>query len=228
MNIYVINAYKERSNKYDERYTMYPAKWWTDITDIEVEKLHFRYNCKIPLRKKITACCLSHLGMIQKIIDEDLKDVVILEDDTIIKDFELLKEEVKLIPNEFCYLGGQINSPLVKDYHTFTKEHKKAIIDHIRNDNNIIQTIDTNIFRITHACGYYIPDKKVAIKLLSSIEEVYKGRKLRAIDVMFYELQKKGIIKYFIFPAIGTLDLKDAKQGFTYSHYKLEDEQSEY
>ena len=228
MNIFVINAYSERTNKYDERYTMYPAKWWTDITDEELDKLHFRYNCKIPLRKKITACCLSHLGMIQKIIDDDLKDVVIIEDDTIIKDFELLKETIHLLPEEFCYIGGQINSPLVKDYHTFTKNNKKEVIDHIRNDNNIIQQIDKNIFRITHACGYYIPNKKVAIKLLSSIEELYKGRKLRAIDVMFHQLQKKEIIKYFVFPALGTLHLQDANQGFTYSTYKLEDDQSEY
>lgn len=228
MKVFVINAYTERSNKYDERYTMYPAKWWEDITDEEVDKLHFRYNCKIPLRKKITACCLSHLGMIQKIIDDDLKDVVILEDDTIIKDFELLEEVIHLLPEEFCYIGGQVNAPLVKDYLSFTKESKKEVIDHIRNDNNIIQQIDKNIFRITHACGYYIPNPKIAIKLLSSIEEVYKGKKLRAIDVMFHQLQKKEIIKYFVFPALATLYLPDANQGFTYSTYKLEDEQSEY
>jgi len=228
MNIYVINAYSERRNKYDERYTMYPAKWWTDITDEEVDKLHFRYNCKIPLRKKITACCLSHLGMIQKIIDDDLKDVVIIEDDTIIKDFELLEEVIHLLPDEFCYIGGQINAPKVKDYHTFTKQDKKEVIDHISNDNNLIQTIDPNVFRITHACGYYIPNKIVAQQLLSSIEEVYKGRKLRAIDVIFHELQKKQIIKYFVFPALATLYLPDANQGFTYSTYKLEDDQSKY
>ena len=228
MKVFIINAYPERRNKYDDRYTMYPARWWETITDEEVDKLHFRYNCKIPLRKKITACCLSHLGMIQKIIDDDLKDVVIIEDDTIIKDFELLEEVIHLLPEEFCYIGGQVNAPLVKDYLSFTKESKKEVIDHIRNDNNIIQQIDKNIFRITHACGYYIPNKKVAIKLLSSIEEVYKGKKLRAIDVMFHQLQKKEIIKYFVFPALATLHLPDANQGFTYSTYKLEDDQSEY
>lgn len=228
MKVFIINAYPERRNKYDDRYTMYPARWWETITDEELDKLHFRYNCKIPLRKKITACCLSHLGMIQKIIDDDLKDVVIIEDDTIIKDFELLEEVIHLLPEEFCYIGGQVNAPLVKDYLSFTKESKKEVIDHIRNDNNIIQQIDKNIFRITHACGYYIPNKKVAIKLLSSIEEVYKGKKLRAIDVMFHQLQKKEIIKYFVFPALATLHLQDANQGFTYSTYKLEDDQSEY
>ena len=40
MIVFVINAYTERSNKYDERYTMYPAKWWEDITDEELDKLY--------------------------------------------------------------------------------------------------------------------------------------------------------------------------------------------
>ena len=52
---------------------------------------------------------------------------------------------------------------------------------------------------------------------------------MRAIDVMFWELQKKKIIKYFVFPALGTLFLEDAKQGYTYSAgYKLQDDQIHY
>ena len=66
------------------------------------------------------------------------------------------------------------------------------------------------------------------MKILSSIDDVYSNRKYRAIDVAYWELQKKGIIKYFVFPALGTLYLPDAKNGFTYSTYKLETEQSEY
>ena len=228
MQIFVINAYPERRNKYDNRYTMYKARWWEDITDEEVDKLNFRHNCKIPLRKKITACCFSHIEMINKIIEEDLKDVVILEDDCIINDFELLKETIKLLPDEFCYIGGQINAPLVKDYLSFTKESKQEVIDHIRNDNKLIHTIDPNVFRITHCCAYYIPNRNVAIDLLSSIERIYKDKKLRAIDVMFHQLQKKEIIKKFVFPALGTLYLPDANKGFTYSHYKLQDNQLEY
>ena len=228
MKIFIINGYSDRRDKYDENYTMFPAIWWETITNEELDKFHFRYNCKLDLRKKITACTLSHLEMIKKIINEDLKDVVILEDDCMIDDLELLKETIHLLPDEFVYLGGQINAPLVKNYLSFEKKDKETIISSIRNDNKLIHTIQPEIFRITHACAYYIPNKNVALKLLSSIEEVYKGRKYRAIDVMYHELQKRKIITKFVFPAQGILHIPDARRGFTYSTYKLTDNQKDY
>ncbi len=229
MKVFIINGYADRTDKYDENYKMFPARWWNTITDEELDKFHFRYNCKTELRKKICACTLSHLEMIKKIIDEDLKEIIICEDDCVIDDYELLKKTTELLPtDELTYLGGQINSPLVKDYSSFEKKDKQDIISSIRNDNKLIHTIQPETFRITHACSYYIPNKKVATKLLSSIEEVYKGRRYRAIDVMFYELQKRKIITKFVFPALGTLYLPDARRGFTYSTYKLNDNQKEY
>lgn len=227
MKTFVINAYPERRSKYSDDYELIDAIWWEDVTDDILDKYHFRYNCKIELRKKICACSESHKAVLKKIIDEDLHDVCILEDDCIIKDMELLKEIVKILPEEFVYLGGQINSCLVKDYNTFN-DKKLHIIEKIKKDNNCIQTIEPEKYRITHACAYYIPNKEVALKILSSIDDVYSNRKYRAIDVAYYELQKKGIIKYFVFPALGTLHIPDAKLGFTYSTYKLNDEQLEY
>jgi hypothetical protein len=43
-----------------------------------------------------------------------------------------------------------------------------------------------------------------------------------------YALQKKGKITKFVYPAIVTLYLPDAKKGFTYSTYKLYDDQHLY
>ena len=229
MKIFIINAYSDRTSKYDENYTLFPARWWETITDEELDMFSFRWNCKTELRKKICACTLSHLEMIKKIINEDLKEIVICEDDCIIDDIELLRETIHLLPkDEFVYLGGQINSPLVKNYSSFEKKDKETIISSIRNDNKLIHKIQPETYRITHACSYYIPNKKVALKLLSSIEEIYKCRRYRAIDVMYHELQKRNIIKYFVFPALGTLYIPDAKKGFTYSTYKLNDNQSNY
>ena len=230
MKIFVINGYSDRKDKYDENYTMFQARWWETITDEELDMFSFRWNCKTELRKKICACTLSHLEMIKKIINEDLKEIVICEDDCIIDDIELLRETIHLLPkDEFVYLGGQINSPLVKNYSSFEKKDKETIISSIRNDNNLINCIQPETFRITHACSYYISNKKVAQNILDSIQEIYSGtRKMRAIDVMFHELQKRKIITKFVFPALGTLYLPDARRGFTYSTYKLTDNQKEY
>ena len=227
MRVFVINAYPDRRSKYNNDYELLKSIWWEDITDDMLDNYHFRYNCKTELRKKICACTESHKAAIKKIIDEDLQDVCILEDDCIIKDMELLSEIVKILPEDFVYLGGQVNAPLVKDYNSF-KHKKKDIIENIKKDNNLIKTIEPEKYRITHACSYYIANKEVASKILSSIDDVYSKRKLRVIDVMFHELQKRNIIKYFVFPALGTLHLPDARRGFTYSTYKLDDEQLEY
>lgn len=230
MKIFVINGYSNRRDKYDENYTMFPAYWWEDIDNEKTDMFSFRWNCKSELRKKICACTLSHLEMIKKIVLEDLKDIVICEDDCIIDDIELLKETIHLLPkDELTYLGGQINSPLVKDYRMFEKTLKRYVIDKIKNDNKLIHTIDVESFRITHCCCYYIPNKQVAQNILDSIQEIYSGtRKMRAIDVAFHELQKRKIITKFVFPAQGILHIPDAKKGYTFSQYKLTDNQKEY
>ena len=46
MRVIVINAYPERKEKYDERYELFPATWWSDVSDEEVERYHFRHNAK--------------------------------------------------------------------------------------------------------------------------------------------------------------------------------------
>ena len=45
------------------------------------------------------------------------------------------------------------------------------------------------------------------------------GKKERAIDNEYIALQKKGKITKFVYPAIATLYLPHASQGFTYSTY---------
>ena len=76
MRVFVINAYPERRDKYDdERYELFPATWWKDVTDDEVKRYHFRHNAKLEYRKKVVACSLSHRNLLLKIIIEDLKDM---------------------------------------------------------------------------------------------------------------------------------------------------------
>tara|TARA_R110001599_G_scaffold171084_1_gene361509 strand:+ start:133 stop:798 length:666 start_codon:yes stop_codon:yes gene_type:complete len=221
MRVFVINAYEERREKYDERYELFPATWWEDVTEEQVEIYHFRWNAKIELRKKIVACSLSHKRLLQKIIDEDLKNIVIIEDDALIDDFDRLDELEDI--KEFCYIGGNFGSPLLKDNNEFTKGGKKDILRESLSKG--LNVIDLKEFRLGHACGYYIPNKEVSQMILSNIP---KGKKERAIDAEYIFLQKKGKINKFIYPAISTLYLKDACNGFTYSTYKLYDDQTLY
>ena len=220
MRIFVINAYPKRREKYlkDKRYEIFPAVWWEDVSDEEVEKYHFRWNAKEGYRKKVVACSLSHKNLMKKIIHEDLKEVVIIEDDALV-DFDRLGELKDI--SDFCYIGGQINAPVIKDFKKF-EEIKDSVRD---NFTSGVNKIDSKEFRLIHACGYYIPNAAVAQGILSNIPA---NPKERAIDVEFLKLQRKKKITDFIYPAIVSLYLPEANEGFNYSHYKLLDDQSKY
>ena len=217
MRVFIVNAYEDRKEKYDEeKYELYPAIHWTDVKDEDVERYHFRHNAKMDYRKKVVACSMSHQELLQKIINEDLKDVFILEDDAIIEKWDRLKELEGC--KEFCYIGGQINAPLMKDFKKF-EDIKDSVRDNFCKGINVI---DPKEFRLAHTCGYFIPNRRVAQDILSNIPH---GSKERAIDSEYIALQKKGKITKFIYPAIATLYLPDANKGFTYSTYKLYDDQ---
>jgi len=218
MRVFVVSAYENRKCKYDERYELFPAVWWDDLEDKDVEGYYLRYNAKNELRKKVVACSMSHKNLLKKIINEDLKEVVIIEDDAVIENWDRL-EELKDV-TEFCYLGGYMSSPFLKDLKTFEEGGEKEEVRHQLIKG--INTIDPKIFRIGQTCGYYIPNADVARMILSNLPN---GKKERAIDNEYMSLQKKGNITKFIYPAIATLFIKEAKEGFSFSNYKLYDDQ---
>ncbi len=218
--IYVINAYPERRSKYDSRYKMFKAYWWKEICDETVDKYHFRHNCNKDLRKKIVACSESHKELLKQIVKNKENKCIILEDDVVLN-FDRL-DEIKRM-KEFCYLGGQLNTLKVSEY---GKLDKSSVRKTFTTDN--IQTIDTSKYRIVHNLGYYIPKWEIAEQILSSIP---KWEKSRAIDAEFFQLQQSKMITKFVYPAMATLYMPDAKNGFTYndkSSYKLEDDQQHY
>ena len=221
MRVFVINAYADRKDKYlsDSRYELYPAILWENVSDDDIDDYYFSRKSKKEYRKKVIACSKSHKQLLLKIIIEDLKNVLIMEDDAIIEDWkelELLEEEGL---TDFCYVGGQMNAPLMKDFKTFPKD------DIQYNFSKGVNPIDPKEERIDQTCGYFIPNAKVAQKLLSLIPN---GKKERAIDTEYIALQKKKYISLLYYPAIVKLYLPDAKKDFTYSQYKLIDDQSFY
>jgi len=206
MRVFVINAYADRKDKYlsDSRYELYPAIWWENVSDDDIDDYYFSRKSKKEYRKKVIACSKSHKQLLLKIIIEDLKNVLIMEDDAIIEDWselELLEEEGL---TDFCYVGGQMNAPLMKDFKTFPKE------DIQDNFSQGVNPIDPKEERIDQTYGYFIPNAKVAQKLLSLIPN---GKKERAIDTEYIALQKKKYISLFYYPAIVKLD-KELDQLF--------------
>ena len=110
----------------------------------------------------------------------------------------------------------------MKDFKTFPE-----IKDSIReNFSGGFNKIDPKEFRIGHACGYFIPNRQIAQSILTKLRA--EGKKCKCIDTEYVGLQKKGIITDFWYPAIVSLNLPEAKKGFTYSNHKLMDNQKFY
>lgn len=211
---FVINICNHRWNKYskDTNYTRFFGCSGKNELDLDWvnSKYNFYWNCNNDLRFNVAGCSESHLRLMKKIIDEKLNKVIVIEDDAVI-DFNRL-DELKHI-KEFCYIGGRLQAPTLK------KKLPRENIDLFHGFN----VIDTHEYIITGGHGYYFPTWEVCSEIYHNI---IGRKKRRAIDVEFKRIQKDtklNLIKLFLYPAISTLHLQDANNGFTFNEkrYKL-------
>ena len=209
--IFVISINKERQEKYtDPRYTIFEGVNGKEELDIHWinDNYNFYWNAGNKIKYSIAGCSQSHIRVMEKIRKDKINNAIIIEDDALL-DFNRLDELDEV--DEFCYLGGRL-----VDCKNINKIiNKNQIRDTF---NNGINHIDTSVFNILNCHGYYIPNYELVDKLLLN-----QYTKRRAIDVEFKLQQRKKMITRFIYPAISTLHLSDAKKGFTYSSYKLDD-----
>ena len=210
--IFVISISKERQKKYtDARYNIFQGIEGKDL-DIEWinETYHFYHNAKETTRKNIAGCSQSHIKCMEHIRDNKINNAIIIEDDALI-DFNRLEELDEV--EGFCFIGGRFIH-----HKDITKKMEKEKIREILLPG--INIIDTSMFNIMNAHGYYISNYEIIDQLIKK-----QLTKRRAIDVEFKHKQRKKIITQFIYPAISILYLPDANTGFTYTqaNYKLDD-----
>ncbi len=209
--IFVINLRRdqEKWNKYkdDSRYIRYSACNGIEMSrkNPYFDKLQIMWNAS-DRKKKCTAGILnSHMSVIKNIIKQKLDQVLIIEDDAVV-DFKKLKQiNLKKLPQDsLIYFGGTIHPP--DSFKNKTWNHKTIS----KSFKNGINVIDPKKYRILGGHGYYFPTWNIAKQLIDIVE---KKKKMRALDTEMVYLQRKGIIKYFYYPAISFLKMSDAKQG---------------
>ena len=214
--IFVINLRRdtEKWDKYkdDSRYIRYSA-----CNGIEMSRenpyygrLQIMWNAG-DRKKKCTAGILnSHMSIIQNIVDNKINQSLVLEDDAVI-DFQRLKKINldKLPQDSLIYFGGTLHPP--DSFKNKTWKHTKTI----QKFKNGINEIDPSKYRILGGHGYYFPTWEIAKQLLDIVQ---KKKKIRALDTEMVYLQRKGIIKYFYYPAISYLKMSDAKKGVHSEH----------
>jgi len=152
------------------------------------EKMIHMHSAKKKCRKGKTGCCDSYYRLFKKIYDEKINDVIISEDDC------LLKELPAIMPNKPCYLNGRyINAD---NWQTTDKFEKKEGLNEINYAK----------YRIIGTWGMYFP-KYSDVKPL--IDLIQNSKRLRAIDMM---IPKYQLIKHYLYPSAFINDAEGISQ----------------
>ncbi len=188
MRIFVINLDRAKDRwehfKDDERFTRWSA---TDYNDLKEDAPIFKdmvsyWNIDPKEHKAKCACYLSHTNVYRYIVQNHLYDTLILEDDA-----ELVGEIPEDLPQDgFTYLGG------FSSHLKLTEGPMKVEFE------DGINKIKHNEYRMLTTVAIYIPNPKVALKMLQACENREKKKRPRAVDTM---LRDALISQYVFFPA---------------------------
>jgi len=187
MRIFVINLDRATDRwshfKDDERFTRWSA---TDYNDLKEDNPIFKdmvsyWNIDPNEHKAKCACYLSHTNVYRYIVQNHLFDTLVLEDDA-----ELVGELPDNLPQDgFTYLGG-------------FSSHLKLTSGPMKVDfEDGINPIKHNEYRMLCCLAIYIPNPRVALKMLQACEKM-NGRRPRAVDTM---LRDALISQYVYYPA---------------------------
>jgi GR25 family glycosyltransferase involved in LPS biosynthesis len=187
MRIFVINLdrAKDRWEHYkdDKRFTRWSATDYNDLPDNHpiFKDMVSYWNIDPDEHKAKCACYLSHTNVYRYIVQNHLYDTLVLEDDA-----ELVGDLPDNLPQDgFTYLGGFTSNLKLTDG-PMKVEFEEGI-----------NKIKHNEYRMLCCLAIYIPNPRVALKMLQACEKM-KGRRPRAVDTM---LRDAFTSQYVYYPA---------------------------
>jgi|TARA_Y100000389_G_C17421602_1_gene497053 GR25 family glycosyltransferase involved in LPS biosynthesis len=212
--IFVINLRRDphKWEKYEEDYNKGKLTRYSACNGMEISKanpyydrLKIMWNAGEKKRKCGAGILNSHMNLIKEIADSKIDRSLIVEDDVVI-DYKLLRKMKlgELPQDSLIYFGGVLHPP------TSFKDKTWSYEKTIKKFKNGINQIDPKKYRIFGGFGYYIPKWQIAKQLYDIFEQ---KEKLKPLDTEMTYLQKKGMIKYFYYPAISYLHMDDAAKG---------------
>ena len=185
MKIFVINLDKSVDRwehyKNDEKFERWSATSKEEVKEWDSEKMISYHNIHPDQHLAKCGCLKSHLNIWSYIITNRMNDVLILEDDAILK---YLPEGGKLPQDGVTYFGG----------YTANKKMTQGPLN--VSFTEVINKIDFEKYRVLTTMSYYIPTHYVAGSLY---DEILNRKRFRAIDVMMGEI--KNIPMYLYYPA---------------------------
>ena len=212
--IFVINLRRDphKWEKYESDYKRGKLTRFSACNGMEVsranpyyDRLKIMWNAGEKKRKCGAGILNSHINLIKEIADNKIDQAFVVEDDVVIDYKRLEKMKLEKLPQDsLIYFGGVLHPPT--SFKDKSWSYKKTIKDFKKGINKIEPTK----YRIFGGFGYYIPKWEIAKELYETFEE---KPKLKPLDTEMTYLQKKGIIKYFYYPAISYLHMDDAEKG---------------
>ena len=180
--------------------------FWSDSPEVKerLSNYRFMWNIRNPQHKYAPVACMEgHMDIWKKIVREDLKDVVVLEDDADV-DWDKVNKfiEEKDKPEGLIYLGGRIR-PTVHHNVKWGVNRLKEFASCVKAKDGI--NLVEQHFIIAGATSYYIPNKTVAEAMLKGVWGKTKYRST-LLDFAMAKIPAKLVKQYFWFPAIVLLD----------------------
>jgi hypothetical protein len=160
----------------------FPATHWKDLDDHDplFNKMISYWNVPENQHKAKCGAFMSHVNILQHIIDNHLNNVIICEDDA-----QLMNPIPDLPDDRVTYLGGFITNRKI------TKPTPP--LNHVQGINDL----DPDL-RIVMLLSYHIPKWEMARDILNYVTERFINGRVRAIDVeIFNSLDKCS----YIYPA---------------------------
>jgi len=218
--VFVININEDRWKKYSaDTNNIYNRFKGVDGSQLDLEKYDhyvFYWNKTEKSRRGAIGCSESHMSIMEYIFENKINNAIVIEDDAVI-DFSRLNEldDVK----GFAYIGGRFQSPILKNDNVFQKEFNKE-----KFLTQKLNTINPEEYIIIGAHGLYFENYNVAKEIFNDIQS-QKRRRISDAELKRIQKKRPELIHQFIYPAISTLHLPDAQNGFTFADtsYKLKD-----
>ena len=172
--------------------------YWKDDERLldKLPEYQFMPSTKLENKLPVVACFEGHLNIWKRIIDEDLKDVLVVEDDSDI-DYDAYYEFLQGDkPDGLIYLGGRFDYPKIKDWTDSRQEIQNYMKGKsVRGFNEV-----TDDFIITGSHGYFIKDKSIAEKMLQGCRGKTGKYKSNLLDVC---IAKTGTLtRHYHYPSI--------------------------
>jgi GR25 family glycosyltransferase involved in LPS biosynthesis len=151
------------------------------ISNPEIARMVSYHNIRAKEHLCKVACMLSHVNLWRYIASNEIDDVTVIEDDA-----ELVNHVPEKFPQDgLTYLGGYFSNIKVTDGPRTDIELSDGI-----------HVVDHKKYRVLMTVAYYIPNWRVATKLVENFDRM---KRTRAIDIMIREFT--GISLYVSYPA---------------------------